>query len=723
MKPSVEGLTRDNLGPYSYAALKQVLRACPAIRSVQVRTNSESGILPDEQVGFFRDYVYRAVREAGRRVTLDLRGWLMSDGMMEAATGAGVPLRLSSKFWAEHMGRPYPPAETFPNYSYLDLLRKPRPYEFFWEIWALGSNRLLVWGDPEHVRRAAGMLTASGTRGFEIDEPLAQKGFGNRPGRWGVFTPAQADRVFWKYEFERYWLFYWLWGRLTYDPKTPERVWRKELERRFGEAAAEVMEAYRQASRILPELSAVHMPDPNMYVWPEINPGGLIEVYKEVLPSDWRLVASIQEAVRGRLRGTPSAKQTPEETAERLERLAGAVEQAITRAGGRLGESHCEWRGTAPDFRVLAALARYHAHKQRAAAQLTYFYEAGDPAGLEAARAELHAALRVWEGLVKLTDGLYPDEMAFGPADIGHWKDKLPYVRHDVATIEERLSVWRRFGRFLAGFDFGAAVPERRGALYRTLPSLVNSTVEPRFRLVSPETTYDPVRGFGWTADGTRQAAGIGETPYEILRATARGPVRLPGNLLFGDWIEGEGPQTFRVRVAQQQGSGGAAADEFTVTFLFPDGNAASTVQRAAGGVVDIVFPEGRWQIAGVIVKTTDPEPTPMPRFQEKRGTRPLLAHLPVKQIPVGRPLSLRLSVSPPGRARTVRLHYRPMNQLVQFRTLEAPAGQAAFTIPGEEIDGRYDLIYYFEVLDAQGGGWCYPDPADATPYFVVEVR
>lgn len=723
MKPSVEGLTRDNIGPYSYAALKQVLAACPAIRSVQVRTNAESGIPPEQQVEFFRDYVYRAVREAGRRVTLDLRGWLMSDGMLEAAIGAGVPLRLSSKFWAEHMGRPYPPAETFPNYSYLNFLRKPRPYEFFWEIWALGSNRLLLWGDPEHVRRAAGTLTLSGTEGFEIDEPLAQKGFGNRPGKWGIFTPAHADRVFWKYEFERYWLFYLLWGRLTYDPKTPERVWRKELERRFGSAAADVLEAYQQASRILPELSAVHMPDPNMYIWPEINPGGLIDVYKEVLPSDWRLVASLPEAVRNRLRGVASAKQTPQETAERFERLAGAVEEALRRADARLGEGHREWRGTVPDFRVLAALARYHAHKQRAAEQLTYFYEAADPAALEAARVELEQALSVWEALVKLTDGLYPDEMAFGPADIGHWKDKLPYVRHDLATIAERQSLWKRFGRFLAGFDFGAPVSPRAGAVYRTLPSLIWTTLEPRFRLVSPEMEYDGDRGYGWLGHGPRQAGGLREIPYAVLRATVRDTAPLPANLLFGDWIEGEGPQTFRAHLDQERASGNAAGDDYTVILLLPGGQVTSTVQRAVNGVLDIVFPEGRWRIAGIIIKSTAPEQTPNPPARRVKAPRPTFTHHPVKQTAAGRALSLRLGVSPPGRTRTVRLHYRPMNQLAAFRTLEASAGQAVFTIPAEEIDGSYDLMYYFEVLDAQGGGWFYPDPDGATPYFVVEVR
>ena len=55
MKPSVEGLTRENIGPYSHAALEMVLAACPAIRSVQMRTNTESGIPSARQVEFYRD--------------------------------------------------------------------------------------------------------------------------------------------------------------------------------------------------------------------------------------------------------------------------------------------------------------------------------------------------------------------------------------------------------------------------------------------------------------------------------------------------------------------------------------------------------------------------------------------------------------------------------------------------------------------------------------------
>jgi hypothetical protein len=714
MKPGVEGLTRANIGPYSQAALGRVLAACPSIRSVQMRTNAESGIPGDQQVEFYRDYVFRAIREAGRRVVLDLRGWALAGGMVEAAQSAGVPLRLSAKYWAEDLGRPYQPAETFPGYSYLNSLEKPRPYQFYWEVWALGSHRLLLWGDPDYVRRAVPTLRLSGSAGFEIDAPLAQKGFGNRPGKWGVFADGQQGRVFWKWEFERYWLYYLLWGRLSYDPATPETVWTRELRSRFGAAAGDVLEAYKASSGVLNQIVAAHLADPNMYIWPEINPGGLIDAYKDVRPSDLPFIASPAEAVRNRLQGVASAKQTPAQTAERLRGLAARTGQALAAARARLGPDHREWRSSEPDFEVLAALARYHAHKQVAAEQLAWFYQTADAAALAAARRELEAALDVWEKLIALTAGLYPDEMAFGPDDVGHWKDKLPYVRHDLETIQERERIFQQFGRFDFGFDFGGPPALPRGASYRNDPFVLRNTVAPRFQAVDPDTMFSETTGYGWMSQAERQAHALPLTPYHEVRAVARNPKNLPQNVLFGDWISGRGAQTFRARTGE---------GDFTVFFLHPDGTSTFEKLRARDGHVDIAFPQGEWACSGLVLRSPRSE-QPLPAQKTLQApTRPTIEHFPPKIAPAGQPLALSLRIYPVTAAKSVRLHYRPVNQLAEFKTLEAPAARPVFTIPGEDISPRWDLMYYFELLDAEGSGWFHPDPATATPYYVVTVE
>lgn len=552
MRPSVEGLTTENIGPYSNKALTEILRLCPAIRSVQMRTNSESGIPNDRQVSFYRDYIYPALKEAGRLVTLDLRGWTMRPEMLEAATESGVPVRLSTKYWSEDLGRPYQPAETFAGYSYHNFLQKPRNYAFYWELWGLGSHRLLLWGDPEYVRRAAGTFSLSGSIGFEIDPPLAQKGFGNEPADWKVQTPGQ-------YEFERYWMFYLLWGRLSYDPKTSERVWMSELEKRFGpKAAPHVMEAYRNASGVLAEIVAAHLADPNMYIWPEINPGGLIDSYREVLPSDPRLIATIPEAVNNRLNGIASAKQTPIETAITLHALAIRTEQELDKASKLVADGNAEWKSTETDLRILSLLARYHGRKQVAADQLESYYRDPRDSALFAARRELRGAAAVWEQLAKLTTGVYPPHMAFGPQDTGHWSGKLAWVQHDLKTIDERVAVFEQFGRFLFGFDFGPKITPVRTS-WRNTPYLWMNRVEPRFTPVDETTVFDEKTGFGWASAGERTAKGPPPASYRDIRAAAEAPVNLPENALYGDSIAGRGAQTFRVRT----GDG-----EFEVHFL-----------------------------------------------------------------------------------------------------------------------------------------------------------
>ena len=714
MTPTTEGITRENIGPYSHAALKKILELCPAIRSVQMRTNEESGIPKEDRVPFYRDFVYTAIRDCGRPVYLDLRAWAVAKDMIDAAQQVGVPFRVSTKYWAEDVGRPYQPAETYPGYSYLNFLEKPHSYQFYFELWGLGSHRLLLWGNPDFVRRAAGTFHLGDAVGFEIDPPLAQKGFGNRPGVWGIFTEKQKDRKFWTWEFERYWLFYQLWGRLTYNPATPESLWLDELTRRFGAAAPDVLEAYKNASGVINEIVAAHLADPNMYIWPEINPGGLVDAHRDVLPSDWRYIASIPEGVDNRIRHVASAKQTAPQTAALLNGLAQRSEAAVARADKKIASSNAEWRSTKPDLQVLSLLARYHALKQTATDQVTYFDATGDRSALDAATRDLKDALQVWERLVQLTDGLYPDQMAFGPDDIGHWKDKLPYVQHDLELVRERAELFDKFGRFDIGFDFGGPVRTPASpAAYRTNSFVLRNTVAPRFQAVDAGTRYSDSLGYGWESDGDRTSEAIPLSPYLEVRAVAKNPENLPHDVLYRDYIRGRGAQVFRVK---------AEPGDYRVHILHPERSAAVVNLKPKEGFLNIVFPEGEWSVSGLIIQGPKSRVPLEPQRFAKFLPRPAIRHEPPRAVVAGRPVPLALAVSPSVNVTRIRLHYRPVNQLVPFKTIESKPGQSSFTIPGEDVSSKWDLMYYFEILNREGTGWFHPDPWTATPYYVVKV-
>ncbi|MCS7316591.1 MAG: hypothetical protein NZ554_14055 [Bryobacteraceae bacterium] len=104
--PTVVGVMPRNIGPYSYAALKRVLAACPAIRSVQVGTTTGFGLPPEDEVALYRDWVFRAIREAGWRVTLDLR----ASGLTEGLIGGGSERRGAAARFRRLLGRTSGPA-------------------------------------------------------------------------------------------------------------------------------------------------------------------------------------------------------------------------------------------------------------------------------------------------------------------------------------------------------------------------------------------------------------------------------------------------------------------------------------------------------------------------------------------------------------------------------------------------------------------------------------
>ena len=322
--------------------MRRLLEACPQISAVQLRVNAESGIHLDEGAHFWRA-LFDGVAACGRRVTLDLRAKAIADDTVAAGLATGLPVLVNTKFWTEHQGLPYHATllqegdRYVRRHCYGDQLRyspspgvgrphestsRARPYDFLFQLWNLGTNRLLLWADPEWVRRFAASSTLAGATGFEVCAPLSHKGFGNRGGAWSIFADPSLRPLRW--EQERYWPWYLLFGRLGYHGDASPDVWRREWAARFGrEAAPHLERALHAASGVLPLLTARHSPSASVFgYWPEKDMGGLLDLYLQVPASDVAMFASAQEAVAARLAGDPDARQTPEQSGDAFSRLA-----------------------------------------------------------------------------------------------------------------------------------------------------------------------------------------------------------------------------------------------------------------------------------------------------------------------------------------------------------------------------------------------------------------
>lgn len=465
----VEGLpTGLRFAEYCAEGLRRVLEACPAISGVQFRMNAESGVTEEMQTEVFR-IIFRAIRACGRPIRLDLRFKGLQEATLAAARALGFDVAVSFKFWCEHMGLPYHPTVEDKHYrqdryGFGNMLRRPRDYRVLYQLWSVGSSRVLLWGDPDYAARFARACKLGDGDGFEVFAPLTNKGFGDQPGTWKLFADRKYEVGRW--EHERYWFFYLCFGRLGYNPDASPAVWRREFQHRFGEAADEFESAYQMASQVLPFLTAARSPSAGEWRWwPEMDTGGQLPEYIRTQPGDtaqfyairsWQRTKAwpwetwdetipgyAEDAARGRVGG----KMSPFEVSRHLGFVAFSTETLLDAAQKKRSLDSPELRGTDVDLRVLAALARYHAEKTVAATHLALSETTGDRGRLPPALEHMRLAADAWQRIVTLTDGVYSDNLVFGVTKgspqtrsgrhhSGHWKDRLAEVRADVAALE-----------------------------------------------------------------------------------------------------------------------------------------------------------------------------------------------------------------------------------------------------------------------------------------------
>ncbi|HOD84020.1 MAG TPA: hypothetical protein PKG77_21560, partial [Phycisphaerae bacterium] len=448
----VWGVNARNLTAYTTAALAEFLRRVKQVDGIQFRMHDESGLKKSEQEAFWRA-VFQIMKERAPHVRFDARAKGLPDAVIQAGLDSGVRLRITTKYWMEQMGMPFHPThinrqnQHDRRHSYADLLRYPRRYPIHWRLWNGGTTRVLLWGDPEFARRFAASTHLYDGDGFEVNEPLATK-MEAQPHGAKPFELLKPEFRYYDYEFERYWHFFQVFGRMGYNPQTPEEVWRREFARRFGaRAGAHLEEALHRASWILPRIVAACYPYrcfPTTRGWAEKQRLGGLPAYAQAEGSDVQQFASFDEEAVTLLEGRQTAKTRPQQTSLWLARTAQDVlarlAQARDAAGGEPNKEH---RSTATDLAILANLALFHSRRIPAAVNYRLFERTGDPGALESALGHERGAVEAWRTLVAAAGDVYADDLQMGvrSADLcGHWRDELGALEKGLGDLERKLA-------------------------------------------------------------------------------------------------------------------------------------------------------------------------------------------------------------------------------------------------------------------------------------------
>ena len=187
----------------------------------------------------------------------------------------------------------------------------------FWRLWTGGTMRILLWGDPEYARRFSTSTHLYDGEGFEVNEPLATK-MEAQPHDEKPFELLNKEYQYYDYEFERYWYFFKVFGRIGYNPETPPEVFQKEFELRFGEKAAPIVKkALEKASQVLPRIVASCIPYggfPTTRGWPEKQRLGDLPQYAIAEGSDIQQFASFDTEAKLLIEGGETAKIKPSQT-------------------------------------------------------------------------------------------------------------------------------------------------------------------------------------------------------------------------------------------------------------------------------------------------------------------------------------------------------------------------------------------------------------------------
>ncbi len=453
----VWGVNSNNLIDYTKMALAKFVKVFPDLDAIQFRMHNESGLKNDEQVVFWTD-VFKMMKTRVPNLQMDLRAKELQDAVIQSAIDNGIKFRITTKYWMEQMGMPFHPTQINPEkserrHSYADMLRYPKEYNMHWRLWNGGTSRILLWGDPEYVRRFAESTHLYDGNSFEVNEPLATK-MEAQPHHAQPFQLLNSKYQYFDYEFERYWHFFQVFGRVGYNHLAYPEIWEKEFERRFGEKVAPAIEqALHKASWVLPRIIASVYPYrsfPMTRGWAEKKRLGTLENYAKNTGSDLQQFASFDDEAKLLLEGGESPRILPSTNSRWFEETSNEINGLISDAekAGR-SMNNKELNSTIADLKILSNLSLFHARRIPAAVSYRLFERTKDISALDEAIKYERNAIETWRQIVNAAGDIYTDDLMMGVrvADLcGHWKDELVMLEKGLKDLEQKRNDFKTEG-------------------------------------------------------------------------------------------------------------------------------------------------------------------------------------------------------------------------------------------------------------------------------------
>jgi len=429
------GVDTPEVREYLREAVRAMIDTYPDLTGIGTCPGEQMRMSAQEKQDWIADVYFEGLTRASRKVPLFLRYWQgdpQATAQMLDRVKWPEPVYLSVKFNGEHM-------YSSPRFHLLDrswLTLADKRWKVFWHLRNDCLFRL-KWGDPSFVRETIRNCRAE----YSCGQFWGSEGL--KPGTDGSHQPQSDGYAKYDYEFERKSEMYALWGRLSYDPDTPDEVLLIDYRRRFGDVAEDAFDALGQASRVIPLTTSFHWNYMNGDWQPECNIGSWNTSYEQSIRNyrDQETFHSVKEYVFNatideRLcnipdfvgaemsgRPLPEGQLSPLDAAAEIIAAAEEAEASIDSAEANLGDADGEFACLAGDVRLSAELGRYYGKKIQAATHLGRLLIAADEQARKPGVELLSECAEHWRNVVSIAAEQYPTS---------RWRDQLPQVEADI---------------------------------------------------------------------------------------------------------------------------------------------------------------------------------------------------------------------------------------------------------------------------------------------------
>jgi hypothetical protein len=329
----------------------------------------------------------------------------------------------------------------------------PKPNNYF-IAWMIRNEDFFVlrWGNPEFIRQHIAQNHKEYVNGYFV----GSEGFIPANDYSHVAHPHKT----WNYAFEKQWLFYHLWGRLTYNPHLSDRFFESSFEQKYGPGIGKAMlQAMSLASSVPLRIASFYKGTWDFTLYSE----GFLAAWQAGYDDQVSPFISIDELIRHKTldqrylciedfvqsqksnQSIANDKITPLRLAEIVEkdcRRTLRLVKGLRKQGEKRDKAFIS---ELDDIATWANLGLYFADKLRGGIALATFRQSRKSIEKKKAISYLEKCVDHWQEIIRLTDIRY---VTMPYVSMGHHQSRWPeftgfHWKHFLKDVERDIEVAR----------------------------------------------------------------------------------------------------------------------------------------------------------------------------------------------------------------------------------------------------------------------------------------